>query len=200
MKRREAPIHLSAIFQEDLCGPSFSAREEEEGRGSRDLSRSLLYLSLASPRGKTSGTEFKFHKLVRPLHPRRNRGRLISFSPSLSRGDLNVFPFPADATRRTVPGKRGCPLCSASQPASRTGSRSGRSQIITRVHRRSRREILETIPLVSAADPSWISRSDDGNAAALSWGCTPRRDAPHIPRNLILKNPESRRARKKSLI
>ncbi|CAD1479801.1 unnamed protein product, partial [Heterotrigona itama] len=22
---------------------------------------------------KTSGTEFKFHKLVRPLHPRRNR-------------------------------------------------------------------------------------------------------------------------------
>lgn len=35
-------------------------------------------LRLISPRGKTSGTEFKFHKLVCPLHPRRNRGRLIS--------------------------------------------------------------------------------------------------------------------------
>lgn len=32
------------------------------------------------PRGKTSGTEFKFHKLVCPLHPRRNRDRLIYLS------------------------------------------------------------------------------------------------------------------------
>jgi len=39
-----------------------------------------------------SGTEFKFHKLVRPLHPRRNRGWLISpedptfFLPRAGRG------------------------------------------------------------------------------------------------------------------
>lgn len=119
------------------------------------------------PRGKTSGTEFKFHKLVCPLHPRRNRDRLIYLS---SRGPTFLRARAGERATRTVPGKRGCPLLLSIslslRPAGRTGSRSGRPQIITRVHsRRSRREILaalflgRTIPLVSTArtDPSWIS-------------------------------------------
>lgn len=103
-------------------------------------------------------------------------------------GGLNVLPSSLRTPRGgRVPGKRGCPLCSASQPAGRTGSRSGRPQIITRVQtadlaaRSSPGLFLGTIPLVSAAlrqDPSWISRPGDGNAAARpSCGCTPRRVA-----------------------
>jgi len=104
--RREIPIHLR--FSRKIChGPPFPA----ERGGGREVA---IYLALffispsplrgtSSPRGKTSGTEFKFHKLVRPLHPRRNRDRLISSLPlSLSLGDLNVFP----SSRRTPRGGR----------------------------------------------------------------------------------------------
>lgn len=121
--------------------------------GSRDTKPPRL----VSLRGKTSGTEFKFHKLVCPLHPRRNRGRLISLLLPLHRGP--AF-FLARVAMRHADGswKAWVP----SLPAGRTGSRSGRPQIITRVYTadlaaRSSRLLLEMIPLLFQPDPSWIS-------------------------------------------
>jgi len=84
-----------------------------------------------------------------------------------------------------VPGKRGCSLLRqlTSQPANRTGSRSGRPQIITRVHRRSHREILA--PALPRDDPSCFSRALRRSFLDLSprwWKRGPRcrEDAHHV--------------------
>lgn len=85
--------------------------------GGRDLSRPRGPLELCIA-VKTSGTEFKFHKLVRPLHPRCNQ---VGWSRP-TKLDVSFFhllclipqhplclrekprPHEVDA----VPGKRGC--------------------------------------------------------------------------------------------
>lgn len=85
--------------------------------GGRDLSRPRGPLELCIA-VKTSGTEFKFHKLVRPLHPRCNQvgwSRPTKLEVSLfhllcliPQHPLCLREKPRPHEVDAVPGKRGC--------------------------------------------------------------------------------------------
>lgn len=198
---RDAHVHLHLYATHETCRDTkylstydFPERSAigPPGGGRRDLSRSLpspgppfssrdTGLRLISPRGKTSGTEFKFHKLVCPLHPRRNRDRLISPGRILRSSFLAPV---ADVPRgrflesvgalslfySTLPNRAGQDRITIWMP---TNHNAGAPQISPRDPRlgSSSRRDPSCFSRALLANPSWISRPDDRNATASpsSW-------------------------------